>query len=85
MLVFQEKGKLKNLEKNPQSEAPTNNKHNSHTVQCMIWGWNQALATLAGGDTLNPDHLQMHKGGKKITTVYYHSPSFRDLGKLDQR
>jgi len=46
MLVFVEKGKQENLEKNPQSKARTNNKLNQHITP----GWNQTETTLVGGE-----------------------------------
>ena len=52
----------------------------------MTWGWNQALATLVGVDTLTSKPtmiiVKMYTGGKS----YYHSLSVacRHLDKLDQ-
>ena len=45
MLVFMERGRLENPEKNPQSKARTNNKLNPH----MTPGRNRTRATLVGG------------------------------------
>jgi len=46
MLVFVEEGKPKNLDKNSQSKARTNNKLSPH----IAMGYNQTCATLMGGE-----------------------------------
>ena len=53
----------------------------------MAWGWNQALATSVGSDTLTSTAtliiVKCIQVAKKNMN-YYHSSSVRDLDELDQ-
>jgi len=73
MLVFEEGGKLENLEKNPQSKARNNDKLNPH----MAPGQNCTQTTFVGGKrsvhctSLAPHTLPIVKALQYITSAQH--------------